>query len=128
MKKQLVIIGIIALLVSVVLSGCNSSTEEESTPEEKILGDWISKTYYNGKYVNGSDLHYTFYHNRSCSVYAIDTGFGNWYGYEFLGQQLITTNSNGNTFIREYSFSDDNTELVLSSKVYPDIADFLERQ
>ena len=128
MKKQLVIIGIIALLVSVVLSGCNSSTEEKSTPEKKILGDWISKTYYNGKYVDGSDLHYAFYSNSSCVVYAIDNDTRNWFFYEFLGQQLITTNSNGNTFIREYSFSDDNTELVLSSKAYPDIADFLERQ
>ena len=128
MKKQLVIIGIIALLVSVVLSGCNSSTEEKATPEEKILGDWISKTYYNGKYVDGSDLHYTFYSNSSCVVYAIDNDTRNWFFYEFLGQQLITTGSSGNTFVRDYSFSDDNTELVLSSKAYPDIADFLERQ
>jgi len=127
MEKQLVIIGIVAILITVGLSGCNS-TEEKSTPEEKVIGDWISKTYYNGKYVNGSDLHYTFYHNRSCSVYAIDTGFGNWYGYEFLGQQLVTTDTSGTAFMRDYSFSSDNKQLVLSSKNYPDFVDFLERQ
>ena len=127
MEKQLVIIGIVAILITVGLSGCNS-TEEKSTPEDKVIGDWISKTYYNGKYVNGSDLHYTFYHNRSCSVYAIDTGFGNWYGYEFLGQQLVTTDMSGTAFMRDYSFSSDNKQLVLSSKNYPDFVDFLERQ
>ncbi len=45
MKKQLSIIGNIAILFCVELSGCNSSTEEKSTPEEKILGEEILKTY-----------------------------------------------------------------------------------
>lgn len=45
MKKQLVIIGIITILVSVELSGCSSSSEEKPTPgevvnKEKFLGIW----------------------------------------------------------------------------------------
>ena len=45
MKKELIIIGIIAILFCVELSGCNSSTEEKSIPVEKILGEEILKTY-----------------------------------------------------------------------------------
>jgi len=127
-KKQFVIIGIIAILVTVGLSGCNSSTDEKSTPKDKVIGDWISKTYYKGKYVDGSDIHYTFYSNDSCVIYPIDNDSRNWYSYVFSGQQLITTDSYGNKYLREYSFSSDNKELVLSSKDYPDITDFLQRQ
>ena len=127
MKKKLIIIGIITLLVSIELSGCNSSTKK-STPEEKVIGDWISKTYFKGRYVNGTDLQYTFYSNSSCAVNAIGNSSRNWYSYMFSGQQLITTDSSGNRYNREYSFSSDNTELVLSSSSYPDVADFLERQ
>jgi hypothetical protein len=51
MKKQLVIIGIIALLVSVGLSGCTSQTPKENndtiSPEKsKFVGTWKNTTSY----------------------------------------------------------------------------------
>jgi len=40
MKKQLVIIGIIALLVSVGLSGCNEISNVFLTDKDKLIGTW----------------------------------------------------------------------------------------
>jgi hypothetical protein len=43
MKKQLVIIGIVALLVSVGLSGCNEISNIFLTDEDKLIGTWNSE-------------------------------------------------------------------------------------
>jgi hypothetical protein len=43
MKKQLVIIGILALLVSVGLSGCNEISNVFLTDEDKLIGTWNSE-------------------------------------------------------------------------------------
>ena len=128
MKKQVAIIGIITLLICVGLSGCNSSTEQKSTPEEKVIGDWISKIYNKGEYTGGPDFHYTFYSNGTCLIYIIGNESRHWYRYEFLGQQLITTDPYGTGYTREYSFSDDNNQLVIIDKSYPDFTEFLERE
>ena len=40
MKKQLVIIGILTILVSVELSGCNQISNLFLTDEEKLVGTW----------------------------------------------------------------------------------------
>ena len=42
MKKQLVIIGILTILVSVELSGCNQISNLFLTDEEKLVGTWNS--------------------------------------------------------------------------------------
>jgi hypothetical protein len=43
MKKQLVIIGILALLVSVGLSGCNEISNVFLTDEGRLIGTWNSE-------------------------------------------------------------------------------------
>ena len=43
MKKQLVIIGILALLLSVGLSGCNEISNVFLTDEDKLIGTWNSE-------------------------------------------------------------------------------------
>ena len=40
MKKQLVIIGIVALLVTVWLSGCNQVSNRLNPDRDKFLGTW----------------------------------------------------------------------------------------
>ena len=45
MKKQLIIIGIAAILVFVGLSGCNQLTSNTLSPEQKqVLGTWHNST------------------------------------------------------------------------------------
>ena len=43
MKKQLVFIGIVALLVSVGLSGCNEISNVFLTDEGRLIGTWTSE-------------------------------------------------------------------------------------
>ena len=43
MKRQLVIIGILTILVSVELSGCNQISNLFLTDEEKFVGTWNSE-------------------------------------------------------------------------------------
>ena len=47
MKKQLIIIGIIVILLSVGLSGCNENTSKSD--EEKIIGTWDVSMTSQGK-------------------------------------------------------------------------------
>ena len=42
MKKQLVIIGILAILVTFGISGCDSKVEN-NTPESPVIGDWVGE-------------------------------------------------------------------------------------
>jgi len=69
-----------------------------------------------------------FYSNGICAVFIIGNESRYWYSYVFAGQQLITTDSGRNKYMREYSFSSDNKQLVLTSEEYPDLTEFLDRQ
>ena len=62
MKKQLVIIGIIALLVSVGLSGCSTQNNDENqvSDKDRFVGTWqvkdigsIFSFYSDGTYTSG---------------------------------------------------------------------------
>ena len=44
MKKQLVIIGIVAILVSVGLSGCEDINKNINPEKSKFVGTWINST------------------------------------------------------------------------------------
>jgi hypothetical protein len=44
-KKQLVIIGILAILVSVELSGCNEVNNTPSFEKNKFVGTWYKSNY-----------------------------------------------------------------------------------
>ncbi len=46
MKKLLVIIGIVALLVNVGLSGCNQISNNLNPEESKFVGTWKNTTSY----------------------------------------------------------------------------------
>jgi len=111
MKKQLIIIGIVAILVSVGFSGCSSS------PKDKLIGTW---EYESG----GGDYDYdtyTFYNNGS--VHAIregspnnytTVGYANWWDTYTLAENKLIIGSS--TY--EFTFSDDNQKLILDGVVY----------
>ena len=46
MKKQLVIVGIVAVLISVGLSGCNENSNTSNTEKNRFIGTWHSSTGY----------------------------------------------------------------------------------
>ena len=122
-RKQLLLIGITLVLLIVGLCGCSS------TPEDKIIGDWISKMYDDGDYEGRPDLHYTFYQNGTCCAYSIGHyELKNCMDYSFTGQQLIFTYSDGHKTIYNYSFSSDYKQVTLTSENYPNFTDILERQ
>ena len=62
MKNQLIIVGIIVILLTVVLSGCNDSSQtKEDTDKVELLDTWVDKhtaldgskyNYYNGTVKN----------------------------------------------------------------------------
>ena len=107
MKKQLAIIGIVALLISVGLSGCGS------TPKDRLIGTWEYESG-GGDYTYDT---YTFYNNGS--VHAIREGSPNnyttvayvnwWDTYTLVENKLIIGSS---TY--EFTFSDDNQKLILN--------------
>ena len=114
MKKRLVTLGIVAILVTVGLSGCNSSTEEVSTPEDKIIGDWILYQENNPEY---KKYIFNFYENGS--MRWIEYNFDNTeamaylYDYSIAGNKLLI-----GVFTYDFSFSDDNQKLILDGIVY----------
>lgn len=122
-RIQLLIIGVTLVLLVVGLSGCSS------TPNDKIIGDWISKMYDDGDYLGRPDLYYTFYNNGTCCVYSVGHyELRSCMSYRFVGQQLIFTYSDGHKSTYDYSFSSDNKQVTLISDEYPNYTDILDRQ
>jgi hypothetical protein len=81
MKKQLVIIGIVAILICVILSGCNS------TPEEKIIGKWKSlagEEYYT--FVNNGSYFHQYYLTDQFGLPQYQSG---WDIYTIAGNKIV---------------------------------------
>jgi hypothetical protein len=124
MEKQLLIIGIIAILVSVGLSGCstqnnnknqiNNTINPENTTQnnnktlvnnttnpEKILfiGTWINASY-------GSELIINFFSDGTC-IYVGNSGTWD------LKDDKLTIEPD---YVFDYAFSDNNRTLILTSQ------------
>mgnify|MGYP001604984343 CR=1 FL=1 len=110
MKKQLMIVGIIVILLTVELSGCNENTSK--LDEEKIIGTWTKRDMYNGSIRSNS---YIFYINKTFKVVSS-------YKDEFLnvnGTWNITDNklimiSEDKTVTADYKFSELNKNKILT--------------
>ena len=105
MKKQLIIIGIVALLVAVVLSGCNSSPEEQPIPgqavnKEKFVGIWKKTTI--SMTLNLSS-------NGTCKLFSLS---GTW---DVKNETFIMEFPDGNIFTYNYAFSKTYRTLYLTS-------------
>ncbi len=108
MKKQLVIIGIVAILVTVGLSGCiDNNNVSLKTNKEKVLGRWtatisgtpitaIMNFFTNGSYYEGL--------NETTVIWGI---------YK-MTDETIVLQSEGTTHIVEYSFSNNYNILTLT--------------
>lgn len=126
MKKQLIIIGLVALLVCVGLSGCSSNsnnTSQEDTnnippinpidiEKNKFVGTWTRTSYDFGS--QGIDLTVTFFSDGTMSASNwIDFNYGqNWQ----LKDGMLTINIAGSVIQTwNYVFSNNNNLLTLTS-------------
>jgi len=102
MKKQLVIIGIVALLVCVGLSGCNEQTGT-SSEENKFLGTWKDNTgEITAFYSDGT------FTSKLWNV----TGTGTW---EIKDGKLKTVFIGGILLDYDYSLSNNDETLTLTN-------------
>ena len=106
MKKQLVILGIIAILVTVGLSGCSSENNNQNPEKMKFVGSW-QYTVENSSSVLDIFSNGTFI--------ASDLFYGSW---DLKNEKFIMEMPDyGYTFEYDYTFSNDNRTLTL---VYSD--------
>ncbi len=100
MKTQPVILGIVAILVAVGLSGCQST-------DNKLVGVWKGAGP-----CSPTTLH--FYSNGSlCSITSDeDNLYYLWYKYNISGNKLVETRL-GYTFTYEFTISDNSQKLTL---------------
>jgi len=100
MKKQLMIIGIIVILLTVGLSGC-TETNSLSEEEKRFVGSWI---------MQGQEDIITFYSDGGMS--------GSFGGdkYEIKDGKLVILTKISGGYTQElynYSFSNNDTKLIL---------------
>jgi outer membrane lipoprotein SlyB len=107
MKKQLVIIGIVAILVSVVLSGCiDNNTVSSKTYEEKILGQWTAT-------ISGTPITVIMNFFTNGSFYeGINETTVIWGTYTMTGK-TIALHYGAIIHTVEYSFSNNDNTLTL---------------
>jgi uncharacterized protein YceK len=99
MKKQLVIIGIVAILVTVGLSGCNEVSNTLSPEKNKFIGTWYKSNY----------LVMDLFSDGTCSYLAQS---GTW---DVKDDKLVLVLSSGYNPTFNYSFSDSDLTLRLTS-------------
>ena len=109
MKKQLIIIGVIVLLLSVGLSGCTNITVSD---EEKIIGTWTKRDMYNGSIRSNS---YIFYTNKTFKVVSsymdeVLNVNGTWN----ITDDKLTMISEDKTVTVDYKFSELNKNKILT--------------
>ena len=102
MKKQLVILGIFAILVSVGLSGCNEITNTVNPEKNKFLGTW-KVIKLNNSTTNGEV--FTFFSDGTVSI----TGLSGTWGFKD-GKLVMEI---GDLFHWVYSFSFSNNDRTL---------------
>ena len=107
MKKQLLVIGITLVLMTVVLSGCTDNNLISKSNEEKLIGSWDVRN------IDVASTQYvaTFLTNNSVKV-TYPSGEIFWDTYAMTDQSLKFTKYGGGTTF-EYSFSDNDNKLTL---------------
>jgi hypothetical protein len=116
-KKQFVIIGIVILLVSVGLSGCNRINNSYTTEKNKFVGSWIYLVPSN----NGSNYSFTYYFFPNGTFNFNKTGLITNGTFNIIdGKLLLTYNANGKKEYVDcsYMLSENNTKLTINSTTY----------
>ena len=98
MKKQLIIIGVVAILVTVGLSGCNQESNPLTSDKDKFVGTWEGEeknivVYYS----NG-----TLTTNGGMAIWEIKDG-------------LLVIESGNISISLSYKFSNDDKTLVFTN-------------
>jgi hypothetical protein len=111
MKKQLLIIGITLILLTVGFSGCTENNSNNNitskTNEKKIIGQWTGTSLDSTQTIT-----FNFYANESCILTVNEKS--EWATYTMTNQTLATIQSNNVTTTFEYSFSDNDNTLTLT--------------
>jgi len=112
MKKQLMIVGIIIILLTVGLSGCNENTSKSD--EEKIIGTWTNRDMHDGSIESNS---YIFYSNKTFKVIvSYESEVLNINGTWNITDNKLVMTAEGETKTADYKFSDNNKTLTLTDK------------
>ncbi|VVB61052.1 Uncharacterised protein [uncultured archaeon] len=118
MKKQYIIIGIIATFIIIIgLSGCNRISNSYSTEKNKFIGTWI----YIVPSGTGSNYSFTYYFfSNETFIFNRPNGITNGTFDIIDGKLWLITNTNGNNDYGEYSyeFSENNTKLTIDGNTY----------
>jgi hypothetical protein len=101
-KKKLVILGIVAILVSVGLSGCNQVSNRLNPDRDKFLGTW-KVVEFNNSTTSGEV--YTFF---SDGTVGITNTMGTW---EFKDGKLVL-DFDVHQYVYSYNFSDSDRTLT----------------
>ena len=111
MKKQLIIIGVIVILLTVGLSGCNENTSKSD--EDKLIGTWTNRIMYedNSTVITS----YIFYTNKTFNVIGSSGNKtlnvnGTW---NITDDKLIMI-SKVRTLTVDYKFSELNNDKILT--------------
>jgi hypothetical protein len=105
MKKQLLIIGITLVLITVGLSGCTDNNLSSKSNDQKILGRWT------GTQPSTPEIAiFNFYTNGSLYM-GVNEQFI-WLTYAMTDETLVLQ-SKGETRSLEYSFSNNDNKLTL---------------
>ncbi len=112
MKEQLVIIGIITLLITVGLSGCNMSSPDR----EKFIGAWKGTYSYGGNFTRKVPVTIVFLTDgRYSASLPLIRDNGTW---TIKDGKFDKTRDNEPTVVCSYSFANNNTSLLLTSSSF----------
>jgi len=101
MKKQLVIIGIVAILVTVGLSGCNQVSNTLNPDKNKFVGTWTGQnSVYNFAFFSDG--------TGSFGLYSLTWDIKD-------GKLVMVTSDQSVTMSYSYAFSNNDRTLILTN-------------
>ena len=107
MNKQIVIIGIIVLLVSVGLCGCTNPLSDKS----KFVGAWSGTYQYGG--IGGLSVSITFLSDGTYTAsLPLKTESGTW---DIKDGKLTKTGAGNPMVVYSYSFTENGQSVILTS-------------
>jgi hypothetical protein len=98
----MVLLGIVAILVTVGLSGCNEENNTMTPEKSKFVGTWQ----------NSTGIVIDLFSDRTCTFLSIN---GTW---DLTDGTLVLVLSDGRTINYHYTFSNNNQTLTLTNLIY----------
>jgi len=117
MKKQLLIIGIVVIFMSVGLSGCNKISPSYTSEKNRFVGTWA----YVVPTGTGSNYSFTYYFFSNGTFMFNKNGVITNGTFDIIdGNLWLASNSNENKDYTEcsYVFSENNTILTIDGTSY----------